>query len=562
MKYRVISLLLVLVLALALPVRAAEGDWTYAQTEGGLRLTGYLGTETELVLPDTLAGQRVVEIGRGCFKDSALTEVTIPHGIRVIGEEAFSGSSALKKVYLSGSVNVIGDRAFANTGLIKMDIPGCVRTIGAEAFLGCTDLFNVVIEGGAGEWNTGTSVGSGSGSVKLEEGVESIGDRAFYGCTNLTRMFVPASVTSIGTQAMGFTAGGKQNYQISGYAGTAAERYASDNELKFKTLEPGQELSGKCGLEVNWSFDRSTGKLTISGTGRMYDYAAAECLPWYALRQEITCAIVEEGVSSVGEYAFADSAVRQVTLPVRVKWVGEQAFARCAALQELTFPGDAPEFGESAFENTTLTAWYPSFNNTWTAQIRRDYGGDITWRNLANLPFVDVPEGSFYYDAVAWALEQGITNGTDETHFSPSAPCQRAAVVTFLWRAMDKPEADTQQMPFVDVPQGQFYYDAVAWAVERGVTSGTDATHFSPYQTCNRAQVVTFLWRAMGCPEPESTTVPFADVEQGSWYAKAVAWAVEEGITNGMSADSFGVNGPCNRAQIVTFLYRTMVDQG
>lgn len=562
MKYRVISMLLVLVLALALPVRAAEGDWTYEQTEDGLRLTGYLGTETELVLPDTLAGQRVVEIGKGCFKDSKLTEVTIPHGIRVIGEEAFCGSSALTKVYLSGSVNVIGDRAFANSGLIKMDIPGSVRAIGNEAFRDCEKMFNFVIESGFDEDSVDIGEGFGSGSVSMEEGVESIGDRAFYGCTNLTRMFVPASVTTIGSQAMGFIDGGKQNYQISGYAGSEAERYANDNELKFKILEPDQGLSGKCGLEVNWSFDRDTGTLTIAGTGRMYDYAAAECLPWYDLRQEITAAVVGEGVSSVGEYAFSDSAVEQILLPQSLKWVGDQAFAHCADLMELTFPGDAPEFGGSAFENTTLTAWYPAFNGTWTEEIRRDYGGDITWRNLANLPFVDVPEGAFYYDAVAWALEQGITNGTDETHFSPNDPCQRAAVVTFLWRAMGKPEASGQQMPFVDVPEGQFYYDAVAWAVERGITSGTDATHFSPYQTCNRAQVVTFLWRAMGCPEPESAATPFTDVEQGSWYAKAVAWAVEEGITKGMSADSFGVNLPCNRAQIVTFLYRTMADQG
>jgi hypothetical protein len=151
MKYRVISMILILVLALGLMVPSAraaepEGQWLYEQIEGGLRLTGYLGDQRVLTLPDTLAGQTVISVGAKCFKGSRLTEVTVPHGIRVIEEEAFAGCKSLKKVHLGGSVNVVGNRAFANTGLIKMDIPSCVRSIGAEAFMGCTSLCNVVIE--------------------------------------------------------------------------------------------------------------------------------------------------------------------------------------------------------------------------------------------------------------------------------------------------------------------------------------------------------------------------------------------------------------------------------
>ena len=170
-------------------------------------------------------------------------------------------------------------------------------------------------------------------------------------------------------------------------------------------------------------------------------------------------------------------------------------------------------------------------------------------------PFADVTEGSFYYDAVLWAVENGITTGADESHFLPDAICQRASVVTFLWRAAGSPKSETTVNPFVDVNEGEYYYDAVLWALENGITTGVDATHFAPFGNCSRAQVVTFLWRANGSPKANAAN-PFADVAEGQWYTDAVLWAVEKGITNGMSANVFGVENTCNRAQIVTFLYR------
>ena len=170
-------------------------------------------------------------------------------------------------------------------------------------------------------------------------------------------------------------------------------------------------------------------------------------------------------------------------------------------------------------------------------------------------PFADVAEDSYYYDAVMWAAEEGITSGADATHFLPDALCQRAQVVTFLWRAAGSPEPETTVNPFVDVTEDSFFYKAVLWAAEKGITSGVDQNHFAPFAACSRAQVVTFLWRAEGCPESDAA-IPFADVAEGSYYEPAVKWAVENGITSGMSANIFGVNTTCNRAQIVSFLYR------
>ena len=174
------------------------------------------------------------------------------------------------------------------------------------------------------------------------------------------------------------------------------------------------------------------------------------------------------------------------------------------------------------------------------------------------LPFVDVPEDSFYYNAVKWAVRWGITTGTSETTFSPDKVVTRAEAVTFLWRDAGCPEPTSTENPFTDVKEGDFYYKAVLWAVENGITNGMTETTFGPLATANRAQIVTFLWRANGQPTA-SVENPFSDVKTGDWYCEAVLWAVERGITTGVSADQFGANGLCNRAQIVTFLYRAAV---
>ena len=188
--------------------------------------------------------------------------------------------------------------------------------------------------------------------------------------------------------------------------------------------------------------------------------------------------------------------------------------------------------------------------------------GHTEQRSIAKLenPFSDVAPGSFYYEPVLWAVENGITNGTSATTFGPNDQCMRAHVVTFLWRAVGGPEPTRKDNPFVDVKPGDFYYKPVLWALENGITSGMDATHFGPTAYCNRAQVVTFLYRTMGSPELESAENPFMDVAKGSFYERAVLWAVQNGITNGLSATTFGPNTICNRAQIVTFLYRAFVD--
>ena len=173
-------------------------------------------------------------------------------------------------------------------------------------------------------------------------------------------------------------------------------------------------------------------------------------------------------------------------------------------------------------------------------------------------PFTDVAEGAYYYDAVLWAAENGITGGTSATTFSPAVTCTRAQTVTFLWRAAGSPDPEGTNMPFTDVASDAYYYDAVLWAVENGITSGTSATTFSPNATVTRAQNVTFLWRWAESPAVEAVN-PFTDVAADMYYHDAVLWAAEEGITAGTSATTFSPDDPCLRSQIVTFLYRYLV---
>ena len=171
-------------------------------------------------------------------------------------------------------------------------------------------------------------------------------------------------------------------------------------------------------------------------------------------------------------------------------------------------------------------------------------------------PFTDVPEDSFYIDPVLWAVENGITTGATPTTFNPGGDLLRAQFVTFLWRAAGEPEPINPVNPFTDVKESDFFYKAVLWAVEEGITTGATATTFNPMGVTNRAQAVTFLYRAMGNPQVTGTANPFTDVVAGAWYEAPILWAVEKGVTNGMGDGTFGINNPCNRAHAVTFLFR------
>ena len=190
--------------------------------------------------------------------------------------------------------------------------------------------------------------------------------------------------------------------------------------------------------------------------------------------------------------------------------------------------------------------------------VRRTHTIEVIFMKANGNPqagvFVDVASGSYYEDAIDWAVEKGITNGVSSNMFAPNDPCTRAQIVTFLWRAAGSP-APKSISSFTDVPADAFYAKAVAWAVENGITSGTGESKFSPNATCTRAQAVTFLYRASGSPAV-SGSAEFSDVSATAFYADAVAWAAKKGITTGIGGGLFGADNDCTRGQIVTFLWR------
>ena len=188
------------------------------------------------------------------------------------------------------------------------------------------------------------------------------------------------------------------------------------------------------------------------------------------------------------------------------------------------------------------------------AEILADLFGDAETQP-SQKGFNDVKPGDYFYDAVNWAVEKGITTGTSATTFSPNASCTRAQIVTFLWRASGSPEPKTASNPFTDVAANAYYCKAVLWAVENGITTGTSATTFSPDAPCTRAQGVTFLWRANGS-KAASAAASFTDVASDAYYAPAVAWAAEQNVTSGVGNGLFSPDTTCTRAQNVSMLYR------
>ena len=314
---------------------------------------------------------------------------------------------------------------------------------------------------------------------------------------------------------------------------TQYEIKVSDDGVNFRTVASG-----------NWEADSTWKVAEIDNENvkyvRLYSLDATSELPQYvfASAAEIRLTGVE-GVVAPHEHTPAE-AVRENEVPADCTNDGSyESVVYCAECGE-----------EISRETVTVPALGHDWEGTECGRC------DATREN----PFDDVAEGSYYFDAVLWAVEEKITTGiTGTNHFAPDMNCNRGQIVTFLWRAMGSPEPKTTENPFVDVAEDAFYYKAVLWAVENKITQGVDKDHFAPTMDCNRAQAVTFLWRAMNKPAHNATESEFTDVTNPeAFYYDAVLWASENEITTGMKDGTFGVAGTCTRGQVVTFLYRAM----
>ena len=528
----------------------------------------------------------------GC---SSLTGIQIPDVVTSIEEIAFSGCSSLTDIEIPDGITYIEDHTFAGcSSLTSIWIPDGVTYIGLSAFSGCSSLTDIRIPDSVTNINMFAFYYCSSlTSIEIPYGITAINDYTFSGCSSLTSIHIPYSVTYIGSHAF---------YGCSGL--TSMEIHYSVTHIGDSAFH---ECSNLTGIHVNVR----NPNYSCDSNGVLFDKAKTVLIQAPgAITGNYT---VPDSVKSIGYAAFYScTGLTGIRIPGNVTSIEDFAFFRCYGLANIYFEGDAPQIGHQIFKPITATAYYPSGNPTWTEDVMQDYDGNITWLpstqhvheytvvavinptcttpgytiytcpcgdrfvgdhtpalghecvdNICkrcgmvfNTPFLDVPAGTFYEEPVLWAVENGITSGITADSFNPDGSCLRAQVVTFLWRAANQPEPGITGCSFTDVKASDFFYKPVLWAVEQKITSGVSATQFGSFSNCNRAAVVTFLWRAAGSPEPISTNNPFTDVKSTDFFYKPVLWAVENNITAGMTATTFGPTAECNRAQVVTFLYR------
>ena len=321
---------------------------------------------------------------------------------------------------------------------------------------------------------------------------------------------------------------------VSVKAGPGGRAYTNVTRTKVAT-----DVTLTCVPDANYRVDKITGVDDLTKVG--------ENTYWFTMPArdvviDVTFKTIYNPVSVMVENGLGGSAITNVleakagdTVTLTAIPAEGYRLARIAGVKDLTDNGDGTYTFTMPDEAVNIQVLFLRHEN----------------------PFLDVNETQFFYTPVLWAVENGITSGMTADTFGPFEICNRAQVVTFLWRYVGSPEPTTTVNPFVDVPAGSFYYKPVLWAVENGITMGVDPTHFGPNMLCNRAQVVTFLWRIMEQPAPGLTEHPFTDVDAGSFYEKPVLWALENGITTGATATTFNPVGQCLRAQVVTFLHRT-----
>ena len=375
-----------------------------------------------------------------------------------------------------------------------------------------------VLTATAGDWQKGYEATEGPAELVLDDNFSTIWHTDWYGTSRANHWIqfeLSESYIVDGLRLKPRQSGG-ENGIITQY-----EIQVSNDGENFETVAEG-----------NWEADRNWKVVEFEGQNVKYVRLVAL-----------------DGVTDQS-YVFASAA------EIRLTGVKDDS----AHEHSYTAVVTAPTCTEGGYTTYTCTCG-DSYTADETPALGHDWNGTVCSRcdGTRENPFTDVPENSYFIDPVLWALENGITKGVDANRFGSNYKCVRSQAVTFLWRAAGSPEPTLTESPFVDVKEGDFYYEAVLWALENGVTKGIDATHFGADVQCNRAQIVTFLYRAMGAPEVEGET-SFVDVESGVYYEIPVIWAVSNGIVKGVDDTHFAPAGICTRAQMVTFLYRAYAE--
>ena len=546
-KKSILSLALVAVLFLGLipgTVYAEERDFVI---DGNGILTAYNGPGGDVVIPNGVRYVGFLGTFNGTEIDSGyvfagrkdITSVTIPNSVIYIGKGAFAGCTGLTSVTIPNSVNRTGTEIFSGcTGLTDVIISGSVSKVETAAFMGCINLKNVTLCDGIKEIGGDSFRGCVNlTSIFIPDSVSTIESISFLDCTSLTDVRIPKNTTIKGNAFKGTPWQEKQGDWVV-INGTLVE-YRGDQTTV--TLPDNITTIGSYWYDGDWSELKS---VTIpNSVTTIEDHAFSQL-------SGLTSVNIPNGVTDIGMSAFEGCGLISVTLPDSVKTIGARAFGGCYELTSITIPNSVTSIGREAFTSCNKLTIHGS-----SGSYIEDYAKEYNIPFVADLApvvtvggFRDVQESEYFAQPVLWAVEKGITAGTSANTFSPNQVCTKAEILTFLWRSQGKPEP-TINAPYSNLSPSDFYYKAALWACEMGVVGSGDFG-----RECTRSFAVMYLWILAGKPSAPATN--FTDVPSDADYAQAVAWAVQQGITSGTSKTTFSPEATCTRGQIVTFLYR------
>ena len=500
----------------------------------------------------------------------------------------------IKKAVVGEGVTRLGDYLLKSIlTLQSLQLPSTLTEIGSCAVLDCRSLKAISIPKSVTSIERNAFNNCQSAQSLYFYGAPTLGYDAFDSCFSLKEIrFFGHAPTSINSTAFDRVTATAYYPPVYSWTEDKLQDYGTGTLTWVK--------DEKVGDDVTWYLDED-GTLTMTGTGNISDWYAYNPL-FHCFYDEITSAVVGEGVTELGRYLFWNmdklnkvslpstltkvgsgafvkcTSLSAITIPASVTEIKEYAFDECSALKEIRFLGAAPTIGYNCFYMDTATAYYPADDPSWTEDVRQQYGATkLTWMPYtpmtlngdaisATLPVHDSMSlvvkdsgGTFVTDA-SWSTSDPGVATVDENGVITAVKYGKCTITASTEGGINTAECALQTLFWDVADSSKYYFKHVYWAAEKGITKGYDLEYFDPQGTCTREQMMTFLWRLAGQPNPKTTSSPFPDVKSGAYYYKAVLWGVEKGITNGYSsgpyAGKFGVGLACTREQAMTFLWR------